>query len=39
MESKNIPKARQEDIVVQELENELLIYDFRIDKAFCLRNV
>ena len=36
MESKNIPKTRQEDIVVQELEKELLIYDFRIDKAFCL---
>lgn len=36
MESKNILKARQEDIVVQELENELLIYDLRTDKAFCL---
>jgi Coenzyme PQQ synthesis protein D (PqqD) len=36
MGSKNIPKSRQADIAVQELENEVLIYDFRTDKAFCL---
>lgn len=36
MGSKNIPKSRQEEIAVQELENEVLIYDFRTDKAFCL---
>lgn len=31
-----LPKARNENIVVQELENEVLIYDFQTDKAFCL---
>lgn len=36
MGSKDIPKSRQEDIAVQELENEVLIYDFKTDKAFCL---
>lgn len=31
-----LPIARSESVVVQELENETLIYDFEIDKAFCL---
>lgn len=31
-----LPKAHNENIVVQELENEVLIYDFQTDKAFCL---
>ena len=30
------PKARSEKIVVQELPDELLIYDLLTDKAFCL---
>ncbi|MBX7171620.1 MAG: PqqD family protein [Pyrinomonadaceae bacterium] len=32
----NKPKARNENIVVQEMESELLIYDLTINKAFCL---
>lgn len=32
----NKPLSRQADIVVQELEKELLIYDLRADKAYCL---
>lgn len=32
----NNPKTRNENIVVQELENEILIYDLEINKAFCL---
>src|SRR5690349_17725163 len=31
-----LPKSRQTEIVVQELENETLIYDLTINKAFCL---
>lgn len=34
--TKNLPKARTSEILIQELENELLIYDLRINKAFCL---
>lgn len=33
---KSKPKSRQANIVVQELENEFLIYDLKINKAFCL---
>jgi hypothetical protein len=32
----NAPEARQSELVVQEFESETLIYDLRIDKAFCL---
>lgn len=32
----NKPLSRQSDILVQDLENELLIYDLRINKAYCL---
>lgn len=32
----NKPTARNENIVVQEMENELLIYDLKTNKAFCL---
>jgi hypothetical protein len=28
--------SRQQDIVVQELKDEILIYDLRVNKAFCL---
>lgn len=30
------PKTRTENIVVQEIENEILIYDLETNKAFCL---
>lgn len=30
------PKSRLEDIVVQEIDGEVLIYDLKTDKAFCL---
>lgn len=30
------PKSRQENIVVQDLQDETLIYDLTTDKAFCL---
>ena len=33
---KNNPLSRQGDIVIQELEGELLIYDLTNNKAFCL---
>lgn len=32
----NTPKTRNENIVVQEMENEILIYDLQTNKAFCL---
>jgi hypothetical protein len=32
----NTPKTRNENIVVQEMENEILIYDLKTNKAFCL---
>lgn len=34
--TKNLPSARTSEILVQEAGNELLIYDLRINKAFCL---
>ena len=30
------PKNRQTEIVVQEFENEVLVYDLKFDKAYCL---
>jgi hypothetical protein len=33
---KNNPKSRKENIVVQDFENEILIYDLKINKAYCL---
>ena len=32
----NNPKSRQSNLVVQDLENEILIYDLKINKAYCL---
>jgi hypothetical protein len=32
----NYPNSRQSNLVVQEIESELLIYDLQINKAFCL---
>ena len=34
--SRFLPLARTENIVIQELENEVLIYDLNLNKAFCL---
>ena len=33
------PKARQNDIVIKELEGEILIYDLNSKKVFCLNEV
>ena len=33
-----LPKARTENIVVQNLPGEILIYDLTINKAFCLND-
>ncbi len=32
----NLPRSRQTNIVVQEFETEILIYDLKSDKAYCL---
>ena len=32
----NVPKSRQQNIVVQEVNGELLIYDLNLNKALCL---
>ena len=34
----NNPKCHKENIVIQELENELLIYDLNINKVYCLNH-
>lgn len=36
MKKRITPKARTENLVVQELDGEVLIYDLNIGKAFCL---
>lgn len=36
MKSSNNPLSRRDNIVIQELNNEVLIYDLSINKAFCL---
>lgn len=36
MESKNNPKSRENDLVIQELKSELMIYDLKINKVFSL---
>jgi hypothetical protein len=36
MKNQTKPVARKDEIVIQELENEILIYDLNIHKAFCL---
>lgn len=33
-----LPRSRKKDIAMQELFNEILIYDLKIDKAFCLNH-
>ena len=35
----NLPQIRMNDLVVQELDQEILIYDLKSDKAFCLNFV
>lgn len=36
MTTKTYPLSRQNDIVVQELNSEILIYDLKANKAYCL---
>jgi len=36
MASKNSPLSRKDNIVVQELKDEILIYDLKENKAYCL---
>ena len=36
MKNHIVPKARKENLVVQELDGEVLIYDLNTNKAFCL---
>lgn len=36
MNKDQIPASRKNDLVQQELEGELLIYDINVNKAFCL---
>jgi len=36
MKKRVAPKAREENLVVQELDGEVLIYDLNANKAFCL---
>lgn len=36
MKSENYPLSRNEKLVIQELGKEILIYDLRVHKAFCL---
>lgn len=36
MKNQVVPKARKENLVVQELDSEVLIYDLNTNKAFCL---
>lgn len=36
MKKEFAPKARKEDLVIQELDNEILIYDLNSKKALCL---
>jgi hypothetical protein len=36
IENMNKPKTRNENIVVQEMEKEILIYNLKTNKAFCL---
>ena len=36
MKQTTSPKSRQQDIIVQELDGEILVYDLTVDKAYCL---
>ncbi|MGI8542906.1 MAG: PqqD family peptide modification chaperone [Aridibacter sp.] len=38
MQSKYNPKSRHNDLVIQELPDEVLIYDLKTNKAFCLNH-
>jgi hypothetical protein len=35
---KNLPKARQKDLVTRQIPGELLVYDLKRHKAFCLND-
>ena len=34
--NKNTPRSKKDNIVIQEVENELMIYDLSNNEAFCL---
>lgn len=36
MNKQNNPKGRENELVIQDLKGELLLYDLKIDKAYCL---
>jgi hypothetical protein len=36
MASRNNPSVRRNDIIIQEIKGEILIYDLKINKAYCL---
>jgi Coenzyme PQQ synthesis protein D (PqqD) len=36
MPKRNLPVARKDELVIRELEEETLVYDYRTFKAFCL---
>jgi hypothetical protein len=38
MKNTSIPVMRKDDLVIQELDGEILIYDLRNDKALCLNS-
>jgi hypothetical protein len=38
MAHKNKPQSKKQDVVIQEHDGEVLIYDLRRDKAFCLNS-
>lgn len=35
----NYPIARSEDVVIKKIDDELLIYDLKVNKAFCLNEI
>ena len=39
MKSQNNPRRRKDEIIVQELNGEVLIYDLKSNKAICLNEV
>ena len=36
MAKRNLPMARKDELVIRELEEETLVYDYRTFKAYCL---
>ena len=38
MAQENNPKSRETELVIQQLEDEVLIYDLKVNKAYCLNS-